>query len=87
MGQIQAQKTGCISVEYDFVVLSHAGNDCVYGFRRIAENEGVIDVDNYIGGFCCGCPVEEAVAKCGHLVSFGKKGGFVVLIEYAAGVW
>ena len=81
VGQVKAQKTGCISVECDLVVFSHAGNDCVYVFRGVAENEYVIDIDDDVCGFCCDCPVEEAVVKCGHVVSFGKKDGFVVLIE------
>ena len=81
VGQVQAQKTSCISVECDLVVLSHASNDCVYVFCGVAENEGVVDIDRDVCGFCCGCPVEETVVKCGHVVSFGKEGGFVVLIK------
>jgi len=83
---IQAQKTGGIPVEGNFVVFSYASDDRIDILRGFAKYECVINVDDDVGSFGCGCPVEKAVVECGHVISLGEESGLIVLVKDLAGV-
>ena len=68
-------------------MFSDAGNYFVDVGLRVAENERVVDIHDYVCRFRRCDAVEEAVVEGGHIVPFCEKSGLVVEVEDSSGVW
>ena len=84
--EAESEKAGGIAVKGDFVMSADTGDYLVDVRLSVTEDEGVVNIYDYVRCLGRGASIEEAVVKLGHDITFREECCLVMEVEYSAGV-